>query len=86
MFQYFLDNELAYSNRSGFKPGDPCINQLIAITHEKYKGFNDGVEMRGVFLFVTEAFDKVWHQRLIYKLRRNGFSGNSLKLLESFLE
>ena len=60
MFQYFLDNELIFPNRSGFKPGDSCINQLIAVTHKKYKGFNDGLEMREVFLFVTEVFDKVW--------------------------
>ena len=34
MFKHFLYNNLISSNQSGFKPGDSCINQLIAITHK----------------------------------------------------
>ena len=44
----------------GFKPGDSCINQLLSITHEIYKSFDDGLEVRGVFLDISKAFDKVW--------------------------
>ena len=61
MNQHFLDNNLISSKLSGFKPDDSCINQLIGITHD------DGLEGRGVFLDISKAFDKVWHERLIYK-------------------
>ena len=47
--------------RSGFKPGDTHINQFIVITQEMCKGFNDGIEVREVFLDISKAFDKVWH-------------------------
>ena len=40
--------------------------------------------MQGVFLDISKAFDKSWHQGLTYKLWRNCISGNLLKLLESF--
>ena len=30
--------------QSGFKPGDSCINQLLAITHNIYKSLDDGLE------------------------------------------
>ena len=50
MFRFFLDNKLISTNQSGFKPGDSCINQLLSITHEIYKSFDDGLEVRSVFL------------------------------------
>ena len=48
-FKHFLDNNLIYSSQSGFKPGDSCINQIIAITHDIFKGFDDELEIRGIF-------------------------------------
>ena len=41
----------------GSKPGDSCINQLLSITHEIYKSFDDMWEVRGVFLDISKAFD-----------------------------
>ena len=60
------------SNQSGFKAGDSCINQLLSITHEIYKSFDVGLEVRSVFLDISKAFDKVWHDGIIYKLTENG--------------
>ena len=50
MFEHFLDNNLISLNQTGFKSGDSCINQLIVITHYIFKGSDDGLEVRGVFL------------------------------------
>ena len=41
--------------------------------------------MKGVFLDISKAFDKVWHKGLLLKLSPNGISGNLLKLLRDFL-
>ena len=54
MFKHFLDKNLIFSNQSGFKPGDSCINQLIAITHDIFKRFDHGLEIRGVFLDISK--------------------------------
>ena len=86
LFEFFIANELISSNQSGFKPGDSCINQLLSITHEIYKSFDDGYEVRGVFLDISKAFDKVWHNGLIYKLKQNGVSGNLLNSIIDFLD
>ena len=86
LFEFFIANELISSNSSGFKPGDSCINQLLSITHEIYKSFDDGYEVRGVFLDISKAFDKVWHNGLIYKLKQNGVSGDLLNLIIDFLD
>ena len=34
---------------------------------------------------MSKAFDKVWHQGLIFKLKQNGVSGQLLKLLSNYL-
>ena len=76
LFEFFIASELISSNQFGFKPGDSCINQLLSITHEIYKSFDDGYEVIGIFLDISKAFDKVWH---------NGLSGNLLNLVIDFL-
>ena len=85
MFTFFTENNLISPNQSGFRPGDSCVNQLVAITHEIYKSFDEGFEVRGVFLHISKAFDKVWHEGLLLRLNQNGISGNLLKLLSDFL-
>ena len=86
MFEFFIQNNLITTNQSSFKTGDSCIKHLISITHKIYKSFDDGYEVRGVFLDISKAFDKVWHQGLHYKLRQNSISGELLNILTDFLD
>ena len=86
MFEFFIQNNFITPNQSGVKTGDSYINQLISITREIYKSFDDGYEVRGVFLEISKAFDKVWHQGLHYKRRQNVTSGELLNILTDFLD
>ena len=61
MFGFFIENDLISQHQSGFKPGDSCINQLLSITHEIYQSFDEDFDVRRVFLDISKAFDKVWH-------------------------
>ena len=49
MSKFFIENELISSNQSGFKRGDSCVNQVLSITHEIYKSFEECHEVRGAF-------------------------------------
>ena len=82
IFEYLIENNLITENQPGFKPGDSCINQLLSITRDIYKSLDDGFEIKGVFLDISKAFDKVWHEGLIYKLKQNGISGKLLNIIK----
>ena len=57
-----------------------CIQEIGFKRHFSLK------EMRAVFLDLSKAFDKVWHDGPLYKLEGNGISGNILQLLQSLLK
>ena len=58
MFEFFIQSNLINPNQSGFKKGGSCINQLISITHEIYKSFDDGYKAQAVFISILIAFGK----------------------------
>ena len=88
LYSCFEDHKLLNPCQSGFKKNDSCINQIVSITHEIYSAFdcNPSLEVRGVFLDLSKAFDKVWHDGLIYKLKSLGISGSLLKLIQNYLD
>ena len=57
-------NDLLSDNQSGFRLGDSTVNQLLSITHDIYVSFEKQSEARAVFLDISKAFDKVWHEGL----------------------
>ena len=85
LFNFFLSNKLFTSSQSGFLPGDSIIAQLLSIIHETQTAFdnNPTVDMRGVFLDISKAFDKVWHDGLVFKLKSYGVEGELLSLLKT---
>ena len=87
-YNYLSINNILDVNQSGFRTGDSCTNQLSVIVHEIMKSFDSNpiLDVRGVFLDISKAFDRVWHEGLIYKLRCNGVEGKALNILQSFLK
>ena len=46
---------------------------------------NPSLEVKAVFVDISKAFDKVWHEGLLYKLKSMGISGELYNLLENYL-
>ena len=63
------------------------VRLTLSITHGIFEAFdcNPTLEVRSVFLDISKAFDKVWHEGLLYKLKSMGISGELFKLLENYL-
>ena len=53
MCKCFTENNSILSNQSGLKARNSCLNQLVSITHDIYKLFGEGYEVRGVFLNIA---------------------------------
>ena len=43
------------------------------------------LDVRWIFLDILKAFDKVWHEGLLFKLKSVGISGELYSLLENYL-
>ena len=44
------------------------------------------IKVAVIFLDISEAFDKVWHEVIFFNLKQNGISGNLLELWAIFLK
>ena len=87
LYQHLEIFGLLNPNQSGFRPGDSTINQLLSIVNSIFTAFdsNPPLDVRSVYLDISKAFDRVWHEGLIFKLRRCGVSDKLLLLIQSFL-
>ena len=87
LYQFLQEHNLLSIHKSGFRSNGSRISQLLFIVHTLYKAFDtyNTLDGRGVFLGMSKAFDKVWHEGLIYKLKSMGVSNLLLKLFQSFL-
>ena len=87
LYNFLTTNKLITKNQSGFTPGDSGTNQLLSLIHDVHVAFDDSscLEVRSVYLDMSKAFDKVWHEGLLFKLKQNGIDGNLLALLTNYL-
>ena len=69
-----MEEKLLNPNQSGFRSSD-------------IEAFDckPSLEVRSAFLDISKAFDKVWHEVLLYKLKSMGISGELYNLLENYL-
>ena len=57
-----------------------------SIIHETQTAIDENpiVNVRGIFLDISKAFDKVWYDWTLYKFKANGVGGELLLLLKKY--
>ena len=85
LYNHFHDNRILTPLQSGFMPRDSTTNQLTFLYNSFCLALDSGKEARVVFCDVSKAFDRVWHQGLLCKLRAAGISGNMLSWIAVIL-
>ena len=86
LYDHLLTNNILSNVQSGFRPGDSTCNQLIDIYNTFCKAIDEGKEIRSVFCDISKAFDRVWHQGLLFKLKSYGITGNLLEWFKNYLD
>ena len=54
--------------------------------HEFCKALDGKKDVRIVFCDISKGFDKVWGQRLLFKLRKIGITGDLLQWFQDYLQ
>ena len=87
LYKHHTSHHFISKNQSGFWPGDLTTNQRIDLVNDMHRAFDNtkSFEVRAIFLDISNAFDKVWHDGLIFKMSRNGASGRLLNLFQNYL-
>ena len=85
VYNYIRDNNLISPHQSGFKPGDSTVNQLAYLYHTFCEAIDKKKDVRIVFCDISKAFDRVWHDGLIYKLKKFGIHGDLLNWFKDYL-
>ena len=86
LYKYCVANNLLTWRNSGFKHRDSTVYQLIGLVHMLHDSINKGKTVTMVFLDISKAFDKVWHEGLLFKLKTFGIEGSLLLWFRSYLD
>ena len=68
LYYYHESNKLLSNVQSGFKNQRGTADNLLMVTQKVQECLNRGKKVCGIFFDISQAFDKVWHAGLIYKL------------------
>jgi hypothetical protein len=66
--EHLKRNNIIIKNQSGFRQRRQTKDNLLYVVQSAQEGFNKGEKTLAIFFDVAAAFDKVWHEGLIYKL------------------
>ena len=74
----FRKNGILGQTRSGFRNGRSILDHLVKLETEVRCALDSGQMTGAVFLDISKAFDLVWHEGLIYKIKNCGITGKIL--------
>ena len=78
-------HKILYDLQHSFRARRSCETQLTLLIEELHQNFSDGKQTDVILLDFSKAFDKVNHEKLIYKLHGYGVRGRTLSWIKAFL-
>lgn len=82
------DRDLLMDEQFGFRAGHSCVQQVHRLSEHVLfwmTGWGKSIPTGAVFLDVAKAFDKVWHNGLLYKLYSIGVPDRLVRILRDYL-
>lgn len=78
-------NQAIQDEQFGFRSGHSTVHQILRVVEQVTEGFNKKQSTGAIFLDVSKAFDKVWHQGLLHKMLEANVPLALTQLVASFL-
>ena len=85
LFNHIQDNKMLSSLQLCYIPGGSTVNQLAYLCNIFTEALDAFKEVQTDFCHISNAFDHISHERLIYKLKAAGVSGDVLKWFQIYL-
>ena len=79
-------NNTIIKQQSGFRRGRQTRDNIFHLTQKALETVNRGKKMCTIFFDIASAFDKVWHNGLLYKLIQLKFPNHIISWIKEFLE
>ena len=85
LMTHLENNSILNDAQYGFRKKRSCETQLLNTVNHLAKSLDDKSQVDTILLDFSKAFDKVPHQRLLYKLQFYGVRGSTHKWIADFL-
>jgi hypothetical protein len=83
--EYLEQNNLIIHCQSGFRAKRQTRDNLFHLVQKAKENFHRGNETLSIFFDIEKAFDKMWHQGLLYKFHQINLPYYLIRFLENFL-
>ena len=84
--KWYLESEqILVPQQAGFRECYSIEDQVTYLSQAVEDAFQEKKKVLAMWVDFKQAFDKVWKDGLIAKLKRNGIQGNMIRWIQSFL-
>ena len=80
-----FEHSLLYAYQTGFIRGHSTVYQLLEMYYRVCQNLDERLSTILIFCDISKAFDRVWHEGLIKKLKSYGISGDLLIRVKNYL-
>ena len=84
--EFLKMNKIIIKQQSGFRECRQTKDNICFITQKTIEQFNRGKKVCAIFFDIASAFDKVWHNGLLYKLIKINTPSFIICWIKNFLE
>ena len=85
VMEHLILNNLITDSQHGFMKKRSCLTNLLQFFEYVTCSIDNNIPVDAIYLDFSKAFDKVPHQRLLYKLKSNHVDGNILRWIAEWL-
>ena len=85
LYSFLEDNDVLVKQQAGFRNNKGASDNLTFFTQKLSETINRGKKALGIFFDISKAFDKVWHNGLLFKLNSLNPPKYMLNFIRDFL-